>query len=91
MHGGGIKENLADLLAKLARYRREAGTEKKPFEIHAISMDGFTLDGVKRLEDQGVTDVIVGFRDPYHMPDTPVAEKIEYLRRYAGDVIAATR
>jgi len=25
------------------------------------------------------------------MPDTPLAEKIDYLRRYADDVIAAMR
>ena len=30
------------------------------------------------------TDVIAGFRDPYHMPDTPLAGKIDYLRRYAA-------
>jgi hypothetical protein len=46
----------------------------------------------KRMpEDLGVTDVIVGFRDPYHMPDTPLTEKTGYLRRYADDVIAAMR
>ena len=34
-------------------------------------MDAYTVDGVKRLEDQGVTDVIVGFRVPYIKgPDT---------------------
>ena len=62
-----------------------------PFEVHVISMDAYTVDGIRRLEELGVTDVIVGFRDPYHMPDTPLAEKIDYLRRYADDVIAATR
>ena len=50
MHGGGIKENLGDLLAKLNRFRREAGRQNAPIEIHVISMDAFTLDGVKRLE-----------------------------------------
>ena len=41
------------------------------FQIHVISIDGFTLDGVKRLEDKGVTDCIVGFRVPYIKgPDT---------------------
>ena len=88
MHGGGIKENLGDLLAKLARYRREAGTEKKPFEIHVISMDAFTLDGVKKLEDQGVTDVIVGFRNAYEKDEQTLQHKLDAMRGYADRVIS---
>jgi hypothetical protein len=45
---------------------------------------------VKRLEDKGVTDAIVGFRWPYIKgPDTePLATKIENLERFAETVIA---
>jgi hypothetical protein len=48
---------------------------------------------VHRLAEQGVTDVIVGFRWPYVTgPDTePLAEKISKLRRYAADVIGKVR
>ena len=51
---------------------------------------GFTLDGVKRLEDKGVTDVIVGFRIPYIMgQDTePLDDKIRNLEWFAENVIA---
>ena len=58
--------------------------------IHVISLDGFTLDGIKRLEDKGVTDVIIGFRIPYIMgPDTqPLDSKIRKLERFAENVIA---
>ena len=37
-----------------------------------------------------MTDVIVGFRWPYHTgPDTePLAAKLDNLRRFADDVIA---
>lgn len=88
MHGGG-EEDLNVLLARLAELRREAGTDRKPFEIHVISFDAYTLDGVKRLEDQGVTDVIVGFRNPYFDDDSmPVQQKIDTLRQFADDVIA---
>ena len=40
-----------------------------------------------------MTDVIVGFRWPYHVgPDhEPLEEKIVKLRRYADDVIAKVR
>ena len=91
MHGGGDPADLPALLEKLARFRREEGTGNRPFEVHAISLDAYTPDGVRRLEDQGVTDLIVGFRWPYATgPDTePLADKLTHLRRYADTVIAA--
>ena len=90
LHGGGDPADLPGLLTRLARLREEEGTAGKPFEVHVISMDAYSVDGVRRLEDQGVTDVIVGFRWPYQVgPDTePLADKLGSLRRYADDVIA---
>jgi alkanesulfonate monooxygenase SsuD/methylene tetrahydromethanopterin reductase-like flavin-dependent oxidoreductase (luciferase family) len=90
MHGGGSSpEELDDLIAKVKRYREEEG-KTGPFEIHVISMDAYTVDGIKRLEDKGVTDAIVGFRYPYIKgPDTePLEKKIRHLERYAEKVIA---
>ncbi len=65
LHGGGDPADLPGLLARLAELRKEHGTESKPFETHVISLDAYTPDGVQRLEELGVTDVIVGFRWPY--------------------------
>jgi probable F420-dependent oxidoreductase len=89
MHGGGTTEELDALLAKIADIRTAEGLEDKPFEVHVISLDAYTVDGLKRLEDRGVTDVIVGFRLPYIVgPDTePLAKKIEHLNRYADSMI----
>jgi len=44
---------------------------------------------VRRLEDQGVTDLIVGFRWPYTTgPDTePLEDKLTHLRRYADTIL----
>jgi hypothetical protein len=58
--------------------------------VHVISADAYSADGVRRLEEQGVTDVIVGFRWPYQTgPDTEALEdKLAKLRRYADAVIA---
>ena len=98
MHGGGDPADLPGLLARLAELRaasegeREAAGDRSPrgFEVHVISMDAYSVDGVRRLEELGVTDVIVGFRWPYATgPDTePLSQKIGHLRRFADDVIA---
>lgn len=89
MHGGGDPAELEGLIAKLKQYREEEG-KTGPFEIHVISADAYTLDGIKRLEDKGVTDVIVGFRIPYIKgPDTePLETKIRNLEMFAEHVIA---
>lgn len=93
MHGGGDLSELPTLLKRLDELRRENARDADPFEIHVISLDAFTPDGVRRLEEIGVTDVIVGFRWPYHAgPDTqPLGEKLDALRRYADDVIAKVK
>jgi probable F420-dependent oxidoreductase len=90
LHGGGDPADLPALLDRLAVLRaQESDDAARPFEIHVISLDAYTLDGIRRLEDQGVTDVIVGFRWPYSTaPDTePLTPKLDALRRYAEDII----
>jgi probable F420-dependent oxidoreductase len=93
VHGGGDPGDLPVLLARLGELRAEAGRDKEPFEVHVISMDAYTADGVRRLEEQGVTDVIVGFRWPYAVaPDTePLQTKLDNLRRFADSVIGEVR
>jgi probable F420-dependent oxidoreductase len=93
LHGGGDPAELPGLLTRLAGLREEEGTAQRPFEVHVISLDGYTVDGVRRLEDQGVTDVIVGFRWPYETgPDTePLGDKLGKLRRFADEVIAKVK
>ena len=89
MHGGGDPEELDALLKKLAAFREEQG-RTGPYQIHVISIDAYTPDGIKRLEDKGVTDVIVGFRIPYITgQDTePLDDKVRNLEMFAENVIA---
>ena len=90
MHAGGDAEELDRMIARLKDLRGEYGREHEPFEIHVISMDAYTADGVRRLEDKGITDVIVGFRDAYQMAqDTQtLQQKADALQWYANEVIA---
>ena len=90
MHAGGDADELDRLLARLAEIRKAEGDTRDDFEVHVISYDAYDLDGIKRLEDKGVTDCIVGFRVPYIKgPDTePLQAKIDHLNRYAEDIIS---
>ena len=93
LHGGGDPGDLPGLLERLSVLRREHGTETKPFEVHVISLEAYSPDGVRRLEELGVTDVIVGFRWPYvpEQDTESLQTKIDSLRRFSDDVIAKVR
>jgi probable F420-dependent oxidoreductase len=95
MHGGGDPADLPRLLDRLGEFRAQypPRSPRGEYEIHVISADAYTIDGVRRLAEQGVTDVIIGFRWPYATgPDTqPLGEKLDNLRRFADEVIAKVR
>ena len=94
MHaGGGAGEDLGELIAEVQALRKEYGRETEPFEIHAISLDAYTPDGVKRMEDMGITDAIVGFRNAYavEQDDQTLEQKLAALRGFADTVIAKVR
>lgn len=90
MHAGGPPEQLETMLAKLKAFRADAGKAHEPFEIHAASPDARSVDGCRHLADMGVTDVIVGFRNPYITGEDPqtLDEKVARLERFAENVIA---
>jgi probable F420-dependent oxidoreductase len=88
MHAGGDQATLERLIARLGELRREYGRDEEPFEIHVISLDGYTIDGIRRLEDLGVTDTIVGFRNAYESDTQPLEQKIGALQQYADNVIS---
>jgi probable F420-dependent oxidoreductase len=93
LFASGDADTLDELLRRLDELRRAHGREEVPFEVHASSLDAFSPGGVRRLEERGVTDVVVGFRDPYaRAKDTQsLQEKMDLLRWYADDVIAKVR
>lgn len=93
IHAGGDAEELEVLLGRLGELRREYGKASDPFELHVISLDAYTPDGVRRLEDMGVSDVLVGFRDSYMKEqDTQnLEQKLAALRQYSDTVISKCR
>ncbi|MBW2714222.1 MAG: TIGR03619 family F420-dependent LLM class oxidoreductase [Deltaproteobacteria bacterium] len=88
MHAGGEEPELIAMVKRLQKLRREAGRENEPFEVHAIAMAGYTLDGAKRLEDEGVTDLIVAFRNLYEVDDQTLEQKLSILNQFADDVVS---
>lgn len=90
MHAGGDPDELTHCLDRLTELRKRAGRDHLPFEVHVISFDAWSVDGARRLEDLGVTDAIVGFRDAYQPgPDTqPLQDKLDALEQFADQVVA---
>jgi probable F420-dependent oxidoreductase len=88
MHGGGDAEELERLIGRLRDLRKKHGREGEPFSVHAISMDAYSIDGVRRLADLGVTDLVVGFRKAYEADRMPLEKKLAAIRRYGDSIIA---
>lgn len=74
---GTSLEELDGYLKKLHAFRAEFGRDKEPFEVQNMGASAYTPDGIKQLEDRGVGEVIVAFRDVYKkQPDTSLEEKL---------------
>ena len=93
IHGGGDAAELPGLITRVHELRAAEDRAGEPFEVHVISMDAYTVDGIRRLEELGVTDVIVGFRWTYDRgPDTETLQtKVDALTRYADSVLHKVR
>ena len=93
IHAGGSYEDLAAMVHEIDGYRKEYGRENEPFEYQSMGAEAFSVDGVKRLEDLGVTEAIFAFRNPYDgTPDKQtLEEKIGQINWFAENVIHKTR
>ena len=94
MHAGfGAGDDLGELIARLHKLRDEYGRADRAFSVHAISLDAYSPDGIRRMEEAGITDAIVGFRDAYRpgADDETLDQKLAALRGYAESVIAKVK
>lgn len=81
-------DELREVIGKLGALRAELGRGSKPFEIQAVCVDLFGLDGYRRQAEIGVTDAVVvpwvfdgiGF-------DGDLSAKQDSMRRFADEVI----
>ena len=90
MCAGATMEDLTRYIQRLHTLREEHGTADRPFKVFTTGADAFSKEGIAKLEDVGVTDVVIGFRNVYEMePDKPLEEKIGALQWYADEYISA--
>jgi probable F420-dependent oxidoreductase len=88
MCAGANMEELTGYIARINELREEYGTADRPFKVFTTGADAFSREGIAKLEDIGVTDVVIGFRNVYEMEaDKPLDEKIATLNWYAGEFI----
>ena len=89
VHAGGDYETLKAYIDEINAYREEYGTRDKPFEVHAITSEAYNVDGVKRLEDIGVTECIIAFRNPYEgeQDTSSVEDKVKMMQWFAENII----
>jgi alkanesulfonate monooxygenase SsuD/methylene tetrahydromethanopterin reductase-like flavin-dependent oxidoreductase (luciferase family) len=82
-------DDLVAVIGKLTKLRAEYGRADLPFEIQAVCIDRFGVDGYRQQFDAGVTDIIVmpwlfygvGF-------DGDLQAKKGGIRRFADETIA---
>ncbi|KUL41440.1 TIGR03619 family F420-dependent LLM class oxidoreductase [Actinoplanes awajinensis] len=81
-------DDLRATIARLAELRSDYGRADQPFEIQAVCIDRFGLDGFRQQADAGVTDaIVVPWRFYGTGFDGPLSAKKDGLHRFADEVI----
>ncbi|MCA9512501.1 MAG: LLM class F420-dependent oxidoreductase [Myxococcota bacterium] len=80
--------DIARCIERVRAYRAEMGRAHLPLDVMASPSDAFTVDGFRKLEDQGVTHILTMPWVFYGgLTDDP-QRKLDGLRRFADDVVA---
>lgn len=73
---------------KIQQYRREYGRDHLPFDVMASASDAYDIDGYKKLEDNGITNVLTMPWAFYHGETENLEKKLDGSKRFADDIIA---
>jgi alkanesulfonate monooxygenase SsuD/methylene tetrahydromethanopterin reductase-like flavin-dependent oxidoreductase (luciferase family) len=87
---GGGPDVVRPIAQAVRRYREELGTLDKPFRFFAPFMPDLTPELLGEYAELGVTDYIIGFREPYknELDSQPLQEKLDNLKAFADAVIS---
>ncbi|HEX4704770.1 MAG TPA: TIGR03619 family F420-dependent LLM class oxidoreductase [Pseudonocardiaceae bacterium] len=81
-------DELRDAIEQLNTLRAKYDRADRPFEIQAVCIDRFGVDGYRQQAEIGVTDAIVVPWLAYGVGfDAPVAVKQDCVRRFAEEII----
>jgi hypothetical protein len=75
------------MVETIQAFRKEYGTDKKPFQIHAGVMDATDVDSMKRMVEMGATHIFTAPWDVYN-PALSLQEKVDAVKRFGDTVIA---
>ena len=81
------------MIDKINEFRREYQRDHLPFEIHGMTAEAFSLEGLEGLAKIGITEVVIAFRNPYEggADDQSLEEKIAMINWYAENIIQPYR
>ncbi len=85
------RAELTGIAETLRTLRGEAGLADRPFAIVASCVDAFDVDGIRRLEEIGVTHYATAPWIFHGGAWDSLPDKVDGLRRFADDVIAKLR
>lgn len=90
---GSSFAELEAMIGTINDFRRAYQRDHLPFENHVMTEEAFSVEGLRKLEAIGVTEVIIGFRNPYDgKPDTQsVEEKLGMINWYVENVMQPYR
>ncbi|MEB3370599.1 TIGR03619 family F420-dependent LLM class oxidoreductase [Saccharopolyspora mangrovi] len=79
---------LRETIDKLGELRASYDRADVPFEIQAVCIDRFGVDGYREQAEVGVTDaIVVPWIFDGHGFDAPLQAKLDSIRKFAADVI----
>jgi probable F420-dependent oxidoreductase len=76
---GNSIDEVPVVLETLNTYRREAGTDRDPFEVICPIREINQIDRLKSLEEQGLTSIVFGFADNYKMAPEDKRRQLQWF------------
>ena len=86
---GGGPDVLRPMFLAIQGHRKDLGTQDKPFRIFAPMFQGMTPELFAEMQELGVTDMIVGFRNMYAFEEDTqtLQQKLDDMKRFADTVL----
>ncbi len=82
------RAELVEIVESLRTLRKEFGRDDEPFEVNALCVDVFDLDGFRELEALGVTELQAVPWYYYGGDPTALPTQLDGLARFGDEVIA---